>query len=183
MNRKLLAALTVVTLAAAPAALSAQISTGISLAAGLSLPGSGNDFSRDFSSGYNAAVGLNIGAPLLPVGVRIEGGYNGFEAKNMPTGSSGNVKILSGTVNATAGLGLPYVIGGLGYYSRKLEAKSGTLTANDSQSAVGLNGGVGMRFPLGALSTFAEIRYHKMMGDSAKGADLSYIPITFGIQF
>jgi hypothetical protein len=33
------------------------------------------------------------------------------------------------------------------------------------------------------MSTFVEARYHKMLGDAAKGADASYIPITFGIEF
>ena len=182
MTRKLLAMLAVGVLAAAPCTAAAQISTGVSLAGGLAMPS--GKFGDGYESGYNGALGLNIGVPLLPVGVRIEGAYNGFEAKNEPTGTSASANIMSGTVNGTFGLGLPYLIGGLGYY--RLQGKNTGLTGTTvttTENAMGLNGGVGMTFPLGLLSTFAEIRYHKMMGDAAKGTDRAYIPITFGIKF
>jgi hypothetical protein len=187
MTRKLLTALAVALLAA-PAALSAQIHTGLSIAAGLAVPS--GDLAKDVNSGYNLAAGLNIGVPLLPAGLRLEGAFNRFEGKNLPNGTSAHADIISGTANATFGLGLPYIIGGLGYYSTKVSASNGTMTAtSDRANAFGLNGGVGLRFPLGVISTFAEIRYHKMMGgDNANTvnsppANSAYIPITFGINF
>jgi opacity protein-like surface antigen len=183
MTRRLLTLLVVSALAAAPSALSAQLSTGLSIAGGISLPkGEG---SSDTESGFNGALGLNIGAPLLPVGFRLEGAYNGWNAKSssLPAGYSGNANIISGTANATVGLGLPYLIGGLGYYRVKSELKGGALASTNTQNAMGYNVGAGVRFPLGVMSTFVEARYHKMMGDKNKGADASYIPITFGIQF
>jgi opacity protein-like surface antigen len=182
MTRRLLTLLVVSALAAAPSALSAQLSTGVSVAGGISLPkGEG---SSDIENGFNGAVGLNIGAPLLPVGFRLEGAYNGWNAKSssLPAGYSANTNIISGTANVTFGLGLPYVIGGLGYYRMKGELK-GPITDSQTESAMGYNIGAGVRFPLGVMSTFLEARYHKMTGDKAKGADASYIPITFGIQF
>jgi hypothetical protein len=181
MTRRLLAVLVAGALAAAPSALSAQVSTSLSIAGGLSLPQ--GDLGKDVSSGYNAAVGLNIGALLLPVGFRIEGAYNSFNAKNQPIGVTGDEQIISGTANVTLGLGLPYLIGGLGYYSAKATATSGTTTVIGTQSAMGVNIGAGVRFPLGVMTTFVEARYHKMMGDANKGAAESYVPITFGIQF
>ena len=148
----------------------------------------GSGFKAD--NGYNLAAGLNIGVPLLPVGVRLEGAYNSFNFAGLPTGVSASQNIISGTVNGTVGLGLPYLIGGLGYYSSKASATGGgTTNSTDRANAFGLNGGVGLRFPLGVISTFAEIRYHKMMGgDNANttnspAANLAYIPITFGINF
>lgn len=181
MNRTLLAILATGVLAATPAVASAQLSTGFSIAGGLAMP-TGN-FANGVSSGFNGALGLNIGAPLVPVGVRIEGGYNGFNGKNLPAGSSGDVRVLSGTVNATLGMGLPYLIGGVGYYGARATASSGGFSASSTQSAAGFNVGAGLRFPLGLLSTFAEVRYHKMMGDANNGGDISYVPITFGVQF
>lgn len=178
MNKPLFALLAAGVLAATPSAASAQISTGLSIAAGLSLPS--GDLSEGVESGYNAAVGLNIGVPLLPVGLRIEGGYNAFEAKNNVDVTT---NIVSGTVNGTFGLGLPYVIGGLGYYRAQSKGTVAGVRVDGSESAAGINGGVGFTFPLGLLSTFAEIRYHKMLGDKDKGADAAYIPITFGIKF
>lgn len=194
MNTKLLAVLVAGSIAAAPMAASAQISTGFSIAGGLALPsGEFSNGGADVSavkSGYNLAAGMNVGVPLLPVGLRLEAAYNAFDFKNLPAGSSGSQNIISGTVNGTFGLGLPYVIGGIGYYSTKAKASSGTTTLNsDRANAIGLNGGVGLRFPLGLISTFAEIRYHKMMGSSNANtanlppANVSYIPITFGINF
>jgi hypothetical protein len=182
MTKKLLTVLAVGLLAAAPSIASAQIGTSISLAAGLALPsGEGSD---QVNSGYNVAAGLNIGVPLLPVGVRLEGAYNAFESKGNTSTNSSSTNIFSATANGTFGLGLPYVIGGLGYYSAGGSAKvGGTDVKFDRENAVGINGGVGVRFPLGVISTFAEIRYHKMLGDKNKGGDLAYIPITFGINF
>jgi hypothetical protein len=179
MTRRLLAVLVASALAAAPAALSAQLSTGVSIAGGLSLPQ--GDFGKGSESGYNGALGLNIGAPLLPIGFRLEGAYNGFKVKQ--TGYTGDSRIISGTANATLGLGLPYLIGGLGYYSGKTTLTGGVLAGSTTQSSMGFNVGGGLRFPLGVMSTFVEARYHKMLGDAAKGADASYVPITFGIQF
>jgi opacity protein-like surface antigen len=193
MTRKLLTALAVVLLAA-PAAASAQIHTGISLAGGIALPtgdfkdGTSNGYKVD--NGYNLAAGLNIGVPLLPIGVRIEGAYNRFGISGLPSGFTGNQDIISGTVNGTFGLGLPYVIGGLGYYSSKASVSgSGSTDSSDRTNAVGFNGGVGLRFPLGVISTFAEIRYHRMLGENnlnsatKVAANSAYIPITFGINF
>ena len=176
MIRRLLSFLLVGTLVAAPAAAFAQLSTGLSIAAGVAVPtGDGSD---QVATGYNAALGLNVGAPLVPVGLRLEGAYNGFNLKDTP-GATGSSRIISGTANATFGLGLPYLIGGLGWYQAHASVTSGTLTATSTKSAVGFNVGAGVRFPLGMMSTFVEARYHKAGGD----VDASYVPITFGIQF
>jgi len=194
MNTKLLAVLIAGGVAAAPAAASAQISTSFSIAGGLSVPsgefGGGSATVDAVKTGYNLAAGLNIGVPLLPVGVRLEAAFNDFEYKNLAPGTSGSQSIISGTVNGTFGLGLPYVIGGIGYYSTKAKASGGgTTLTSERDNAAGVNGGVGIRFPLGLISTFAEIRYHKMLGsDNASSstkpaANVSYIPITFGINF
>jgi hypothetical protein len=176
MTRRLLTLLVASALAAVPAALSAQVSTGISIAGGLALPQ--GDFGKGVESGYNAALGLNIGAILLPVGVRLEGAYNGFKVKNLTTGS-GDTRVISGTANVTLGMGLPYVIAGLGYYDGKTTLDGTALTGSSSGGSMGYNVGGGVRLPLGVMTTFVEARYHKMTG-SAKA---SFIPITFGIQF
>jgi Outer membrane protein beta-barrel domain len=176
MKRRLLSLALLGALCTVPAALTAQLSTGVSIAAGFSEPT--GSFSDAFQGGFNGAVGLNIGAPLIPVGFRLEGAYNGFGGK---AGVNEDLRLISGTANATIGIGMPYIIGGVGYYSRN--EKSTTLNRSDTESAAGINVGAGVRLPLGVMSTFVEVRYHKMLGDNAKGADLSYVPITFGIQF
>ena len=181
MTRRLLAVLLAGALAAAPTALHAQFNSSFSLAGGLSAPVS--DLRTNTDAGYNVAGAVSFGAPLVPVGVRLEVGYNGFNAKSTLS-SSGKVAILSGTANATLALGptgaSPYLIGGVGLYNRRLTERG---FPDDTKSVGGINGGGGFRFPLGLISTFVEARYHLMLGNKTDFTNLSYIPITFGINF
>jgi hypothetical protein len=172
MTRRLLVVLAASLFAAAPASLSAQ---SISLAGGLSVPTS--NFGDTYQSGYNGTLGFNFGAPLIPVGARLEGSINGFNAKGS---GNGDFRVLSATANATFGLGMPYIIGGLGYYNARVKATVGTLTATQTNSGAGFNIGAGLSFPLPALSPFLEVRYHQMTGDNS---GVKFIPITFGIKF
>jgi hypothetical protein len=169
------AAATILAVNAVPA--SAQLS--FSVAGGLSAPVS--DLGDLADIGYNVAAGLNVGAPLLPVGFRFEGAYNGFQIKN----SGGDVRIISGTANAIYNLGrtndAPYLIAGVGGYNRQLTINR--LGTSDGKTVLGLNGGGGLRFPLGGISTFFEARYHVMLGDSMEATNYQFIPITFGIVF
>lgn len=191
MTRRLLAVLAIGALSFIPARAQAQI--GFSVAGGLAMPSgdfkSGNNIGYKVDNGYNVAAGLNFSFPLMPVGVRLEGAYNSFDLNGSTSTSSASQTIASGTVNGIFSLGLPYVIGGVGYYSTAGKYSSGTTSGTlDRDNAMGFNAGVGMRFPLGVISTFAEIRYHKMMGsDNATvnkpAANVAYIPITFGINF
>lgn len=193
MTRRLLVVLALGAVALSSSRAQAQMNTSFSVAGGLASPsgafrsGTANGYNVD--NGYNVAAGMNLGFPLLPVGIRVEGGFNKFNVKGLTAGSSANQSIMTGTVNGTVGLGMPYLIGGVGYYSTKGSAtSSGTTTSTDRDNVVGLNGGVGFRFPLGVISTFAEVRYHKMMGSAnttvnKPASNVSYIPITFGINF
>jgi hypothetical protein len=171
MTRRLLAVLVAGLLTAAPAVSHAQ---SISLAGGLSMPLS--DFADAYQSGYNGTIGFNFGAPLIPIGARLEGSINGFEQKN---NGSGNFRVLSATANGLVGLGMPYLIGGIGYYNAR--EKSGIATiADQTHSGVGFNLGGGLTFPLPSLSPFVEVRYHQMIGDNDA---VKFVPITFGIKF
>ena len=158
-----------------PASAAAQ---SVSIAGGLSQPN--GDLGNGVSSGYNATVGLNFGAPLIPLGARIEGGINGFNYKG---GATGNVRIMNVTANGIFKLGLPYLIGGLGYYDRRINDTVLGSNVTDTQRALGFNVGGGVSLPLGLLSPFVEARYHAMLGDETKGANFQFIPITFGVKF
>ena len=154
------------------------------IAGGLSMPQ--GDFGDGFSSGYNITGVLGFQAPMVPVGLRLDVGYNGFGEKN---DSGVKANILSGSVNGIFNLSMapmvsPYIIGGLGMYRSKLDFDEEIddipgVEENDAQTDFGFNGGIGVRFGLSGFSTFAEARYHKVTGDT----DASYIPITFGIMF
>lgn len=164
---------------ALPLALSAQGSTAFSIAGGVDAPvGRLGDIS---DLGYTVALGLNLGGPLVPVGLRFEGAYNSTGLK----GGGGDVRILAGTGNAVFSLGpqadAPYLIGGLGVYNRSLG--STRFGYGSGSTALGVNGGGGLRFPLAGLSTFFEARYHVMLGNERDGTNFQFIPITFGIMF
>lgn len=173
MLRQLRAALLFGALIVLPAAsLSAQAS--LSVAGGVAVPT--GDLSDGTDLGYNVAAGLNFGGTRLPIGLRFEGALNGFGLK----GGDGDIRVINGTANAVANFSRqpdsPYLIGGLGLYNSRL-------SNFDSENAVGVNLGAGLRFPLGGLSTFFEARYHAMLGNDRDGTKLQFIPITFGVMF
>ena len=126
--------------------------------------------------GYNVTAGLFFGGTRVPVGARFDGSLNGFSLKN----TNEDVRILAATVDAVVNIGQlstsPYLIGGLGLYNSKIGGA-------DSENAVGVNLGGGLRFPIGDVSTFFEARYHRTLGDRDAGGNLQFIPITFGIVF
>ena len=175
MTKRFFTLLAVAVLVIAPASIRAQ---SVSLAGGLSQPN--GDLSDGVGSGYSAALGFNFGAPLIPLGARIEGGINGFNYKG---GASGSVRIMNVTANGIFKLGMPYMIGGLGYYDRQIKETVVGTQVSETQRALGFNVGGGVSLPLGMLSPFAEIRYHAMLGDKDKAANFQFIPITFGVKF
>ena len=134
------------------------------------------DLSDIADIGYNVAAGLNFGGTRLPIGARLEGSLNGFNLQDF----NEDVRILNATANAIVNLGqqtgAPYLIGGLGLYNSKFGDAG-------SENAVGVNLGGGLRFPLGNFNTFFEARYHAILDDRDDGANLQFIPITFGIVF
>jgi len=178
MSRRLLAVLAAGALLASPAAARAQ-SSSILVSGGLSVPMS--DLSDYSNSGYNINLGVAFGAPIIPVGARIEGGFSSFDAK----GGGATTRIASATANAVLNLGptgaAPYLIGGLGIYNRRFS--SDFLNTADSKTSAGVNIGGGIRFPLGGLTTFLEARYHVMLGNQDEATNLQFIPISFGVQF
>ncbi len=180
MTKRLLAVLVAGTLIIAPAMAHAQLNSSFGIGGGLAVPVS--DLRDITDAGYNLEGHLSLGAPLIPLGVRLEVGYNGFNVKSSIL-SGGTVRILSGTVNGTVALGptgaSPYLIGGVGAYNR---SSSGSGASSD-KTVGGVNVGGGLRFPLGLLSTFIEARYHVLLGNQQDGTNLQYIPITFGINF
>jgi hypothetical protein len=181
MTRRLLALLAATTLATAPAAVRAQVSTDIVVSGGLSVPVS--DLSNGSNSGYNVNVGLNVGAPIVPVGARLEAGFSSFDY----SGGGGSTRIAYGTANAILNLGptsaAPYLIGGLGIYNRRFTDNTPFGTYAADKTTAGVNVGGGIRFPLGGISTFLEARYHVMLGNANEATNYQFVPISFGVQF
>ena len=195
-----IAALTLAAGAAAPAAaqdVAATRAFTFGARGGISMPL--GELAKEGEDGGNASTGFNVGGfvgftpAALPVGLRLEVGYDrfGIDAGDLPPGAEfeGDWSILSGTVNAilavpTQGGVRPYVIGGVGAYNVKASFEASedgeSIEFSDDQTKVGLNGGAGLRFALGALSTFVEARYHMVF---VEGERVSFLPISFGVEF
>ena len=182
MMRRLPAVLLAGLLSVAPTTAHAQFSTSLSVAGGLSVPL--QELADRGDAGYNAALGVSFGAPLVPFGVRLEAGVNGFTGKSTGLLTFTDTRIFTGTANATLAMGSlassPYLIAGVGAYRRQFVADAGT---SSSRTAGGFNAGAGFRFPLGNISTFVEARYHQMLGNATDGTNYRFVPVTFGINF
>lgn len=135
--------------------------------------------------GWNALGTMNIQAPVIPIGLRLDAAYNEFNFERALLGSlnpPGAQRITSFTVNPTLRLpttgqaASPYVIGGVGSYNVGCTDSS----ACKSTSKMGWNFGVGATFQVFGLRGFAEARYHRV-----QPADVSiqYLPITLGLLF
>ena len=161
------------------AQLSAQSGKPVSLgiAAGAAIPV--GDFADAFNTGYNGTVGLGLSSVGTPLGVRFEGMYNKFLGRNDLRVNQPDSRVIAGTANlvySLPGQGIrPYLIGGVGYYSLKLD-----LPSAESVNKFGLNGGIGALFPLSGFNTYVEARFHNVFTDVSS---TRFIPVTFGILF
>ena len=201
LSRRLLAASAALVAAAAPAA--AQDIAGVraftlGVRGGASVPI--GDLAETGEEGGNATTGFNVAGmltfapPALPVALRVEVGYDRFgtdldldvfgpDAENVDA----NWSVVSGTANAVLGLGgvgvRPYLIGGVGVYRYELkvsgdDGEGGTVSFAFDDTDIGVNGGLGLRFGLGALNTFVEARVHHIFAEEA----LQFVPISVGLE-
>ncbi len=164
-------------LAAASSMSSAQSTKPISLgiSAGAAIP-VGN-LADDYNTGWNGTVSLGLNSVGTPLGLRIDGMYNSFSAKDGI--ALRDTKIAGANANlvyALPGTGIrPYLIGGAGIYGLKYDDPS-----RDWETKLGLNGGIGASFPLSGFNTFVEARLHHVFSDDYS---TQFIPVTFGISF
>ena len=159
--------------------------------AGAALPT--GDMKDGVNMGYDVGAALDYHVPLSPFGVRAEGTYASFGAKD--TGGAGDADLSDLGLNANVVLWLPnagspvkaYVTGGPSYSKIKVSASSGGVDASVSDNNWGFNVGGGLDFALGTLSTRLDVRYKRIssndfFGTGEKGT-IQYIPITFGLTF
>lgn len=167
-------------LGAAPAA--AQLSPiGFNVRAGAALPM--GDFGDGFGTGFNVGAGLSIQPALLPVGLRFDGDYNRFGAKDVD-GINVSIWALSANAVLAPALSPIYGIGGIGFYSTGLGGSNAPDV--DSETDLGFNIGAGFRLPLTGFNTFVEARYHHVMTKDSNDPDTrntQFVPIVFGISF
>lgn len=136
------------------------------------------DFGSAVNTGYNATGTLALQPVGLPVGFRIDAGFNQFGIK----GGGGNANVLGFTGNVVLPFAggpdlAPYLIGGAGYYH---ESTSGTVLNGPAQNHFGYNAGAGLNIPLTGFTAFIEARYNRI---SENGTSTSFVPVTAGILF
>jgi hypothetical protein len=168
MMRQWKMAVAVAAVAVAFSAGDAAAQMRLSVAGGPSFP-TGDDQHLDM--GFHVQVAGELGMPMLPFGLRLDGMFNRFGEDH------GNYDVLSGTANAIfnipmAGLS-PYLIGGVGIYSAEDQAHG-----DERETNFGINAGVGVRLGLPGLGVFVEARVHNPLGDA-----LRFIPLSFGVRF
>lgn len=125
-----------------------------------------------WNAGLRVGAGVELKAPLIPVGLRVDGAYDRMGLK---LDGDSKLSILSGTANAVFQLPIMpiYAVGGIGMY--RSDAGDGA-TSTD----FGFNVGLGMRLPLPILSPFIEARLNQINGD---GESFRYVPIVAGLRF
>lgn len=178
------------TVLAAPAALSAQpasqsasqsasdrlVTLGVS--GGVSLPN--GDYTEGLESGYTLAGHLYL-KPGTFTSLRFRGDVS-FDKWNAEAENAGSFRSLGFVVNAmyefpTASTSIvrPYLLGGLGAFNTEASDAD-----SDSDTNLGLQVGGGLNFALSGFTTFAEAKFVNVFTD---GSSLRYIPITFGVRF
>jgi hypothetical protein len=168
MNRHWKSVVAIVAVAMAASATDAAAQVRFSIAGGLSFP-TGD---HHLDTGYHVQVGADVGMPLLPVGLRLDGAFNRFNEDH------GHYQVLNGSASAVLNIPLvvatPYLIGGIGIYSAEDEAHG-----EERETSLGLNVGAGVRVPLPGLSVFAEARLHRPFDEH----QLRFVPLSIGFRF
>jgi opacity protein-like surface antigen len=179
LKRSLFLAITTIALVAAPRVSNAQLGAlkpfQLGIAGGASQPMS--DLKTSNNMGYNGTVAMGINLPFIPVGLRVDGAYNGFGAK---TGGP-KLHVISATGNLVwklPNVGVaPYLIGGAGLYIPTVEVSG---LPSSSENHFGWNAGAGVNLPLTIVHAFVEARYNSI---SVNGSTIQFVPLTFGIMF
>jgi hypothetical protein len=173
-NRFAAAVLAIGLLVWAPAA---RAQAGFGVAGGPSFPM--GDLKNLVNPGFHGGVVLELGIPLLPIGLRADGMF-----QQLPGAAGGqNFRQVAGTVNGRLGvLPIPfisaYVTAGAGIYAS--DFAGGQATAGTSwNSDVGINGGIGGRLNLLVIRPFIEARYHHVMTSPSR----AFVPVTVGVFF
>jgi hypothetical protein len=163
----------------------------IGVGGGATVP-TGN-FDNGFKTGWNITVPIGWQSSESPWGVRVDASYDRATGRTFGGTSLNDASIWSGMLDLTLllpfgnnGTGL-YFMGGGGvhHFSYGSTFNSNTPvpytgTTSGSQTKLGVNGGVGLNFSLGATSMFVESRYINVF---TPGKNTNYVPIVLGFKF
>jgi opacity protein-like surface antigen len=169
------AALAMSVMAFAPSA-DAQARFGI--AAGLAVPtGEFADFAK---SGFNIEGNLEFRPETMPFGLRADVFFNRFAIDEDATGIDGNFRAFGAALNALfqmAGVSAtPYLVVGPTITNVGGSADNVDI---ESETKIGAQAGVGVKFPLSGMTSRVEARYHTIFTDDD---NTNLFLINFGIM-
>jgi len=161
----------------------AQRAISLGVAAGIPIPL--GDFKDEVNSGWRALGTLAMGAPVTPLGLRLDAAYDRLGFRSAPIGaagrSTGAQQIVSVTLNPTYRLAstragsAQYLIAGVGPYSISCAG----VASCDGVTRFGWNAGAAARFGPG-MRWLVEVRYHRV---AVPDASVQYLPLTVGMLF
>lgn len=127
--------------------------------------------------GFHVGAGLELRAPLMPIGLRFDGAYDrmGIEGAD----AAWTIWNLTGNAVLSPMASPLYFIGGIGFYGTDITG-SGVVGDVPAETDFGFNLGAGLSVPLTGFSSFIEARWHNV---NTPGDNIQYIPIVFGIRF
>jgi hypothetical protein len=153
--------------------------------AGASLPvGQFADFN---TTGWHAGALLQWNSPTAPFAFRFDAAYHDFGIDDRFSDDFAESMVIA-TINGmwlfpSTSTVRPYLIGGPGIYNERC-------SVCNSQTKLGLNGGVGIAIPLSGISTVIEARFHMIFNSvesTTQGVpstkNSTFIPISVGILF
>lgn len=156
------------------------------LSANLSMPMS--DFGDAVGTGVGVSGSASKNLTGSPVFLRGELGFNYYTGKDQGGGLTTKGNQIGGAFDLgysfpSSSTVKPYAIGGLNIVRTSLTAEmTGAGSQSDNSGAkFGFNGGVGMRFKMGARVAHLEGRY--MNQGTWNGASIASFPVTFGVEF
>jgi Outer membrane protein beta-barrel domain len=147
----------------------------VSVGAGGVLPS--GDYSTLDNAGWHVLGAVEVGIPMSPLGVRVDGMYS--QTSHEGGFLSGSTTLSGGAADLVYRIGAPavpvkfYLLAGVGYYNVDLGL--------GSESDIGYNGGAGLSFGLGGMNLFAEARYISVQTSGSSA--LTFVPITAGLAF
>jgi hypothetical protein len=173
MNRVLQSVIAAAIVSVASVATVAAQSVHFGLGGGLTMPLS--DYKTVDNAGWHVLGKVDIGIPMSPFSVRLDGMYGQTSHKSPATG---NTKLAGGTADLvwhipTAVPGVkPYLVGGAGMYNFN--------PGGGSSTKITWGGGLGTSIGVGPIHGFAEARY---MSIQLTGGTIKFVPVTAGLSF
>lgn len=185
-SRTLAAAVLVACTATGAAAQERTVNVGIG--GGMAVPT--GDFAEglDLAPGFTGIAYVGWQPRFQPLGLRFEADVarNNVEITRLSEVIEENITQIGGAANVVLTISndgnfRPYAIGGVGAYNVRYGNRFRDIEDQPNETRLGLNGGVGAKFRLGALNAFLETRYKSVFLQNDR--KLNTIPIIFGFEF